>query len=66
MIWKKLSILGDYILGKMDLENFEVHFKGRYSKHFDPANDLDKIGVVNQTTQLATDTQAISDYLRNL
>jgi 4-hydroxy-3-methylbut-2-enyl diphosphate reductase len=27
---------------------------------------LDKIGVVNQTTQLATDTQAISDYLKQV
>ncbi len=27
---------------------------------------MQRIGVVNQTTQLATDTQAISDYLRSI
>ena len=48
------------------MKAFEQQFKGRYSKHFDPLTHLDKIGVVNQTTQLATDTQAISDYLRNI
>jgi 4-hydroxy-3-methylbut-2-enyl diphosphate reductase len=28
--------------------------------------DLQRIGVVNQTTQLATDTQAIADFLRSV
>lgn len=59
-------VLGNYMLGKINLEAFEQQFKGRYSKQFDPLTHLDKIGVVNQTTQLATDTQAISDYLRNI
>lgn len=59
-------VLGNYMLGKINLEAFEQQFKGRCSKQFDPLTHLDKIGVVNQTTQLATDTQAISDYLRNI
>lgn len=59
-------VLGNYMLGKINLEAFEQQFKGRYSKQFDPHTHLDKIGVVNQTTQLATDTQAISDYLKNI
>jgi 4-hydroxy-3-methylbut-2-enyl diphosphate reductase len=59
-------VLGKYILGEIDLASFEAYFKGRYSKNFDPTKHLDKIGVVNQTTQLATDTQAISDYLKNI
>ena len=58
--------LGDFILGKMSIEEFEKYFANRYSKGFDPLNDLNKIGVVNQTTQLATDTQAISDYIKNI
>ncbi|MBI1780814.1 MAG: 4-hydroxy-3-methylbut-2-enyl diphosphate reductase, partial [Sphingobacteriales bacterium] len=40
--------------------------KGRYSNGFDITKDLQRFGVVNQTTQLASDTQAISDYLRQL
>ena len=59
-------VLGNYILGIIDLAAFENQFKGRYSKNFDPIKHLDKIGVINQTTQLATDTQAISDYLKNI
>ena len=59
-------VLGDYILGKMSLDAFKKYFAGRYSIGFDPILDLLKIGVVNQTTQLATDTQAISDYLKQI
>ncbi len=61
---EEAKILGDFILGKINTEAFEAQFKGKYSKQFDPSKDLNKIGVVNQTTQLATDTQAISDYLK--
>jgi 4-hydroxy-3-methylbut-2-enyl diphosphate reductase len=63
---EETKILGDYILGKLSIEAFEQHFNKRYSEGFDPRKDLDKIGVVNQTTQLATDTQAISDYLKQV
>jgi 4-hydroxy-3-methylbut-2-enyl diphosphate reductase len=63
---EEAKVLGAFILGEINIEAFELKFKGRYSKHFDPIKDLDKIGVVNQTTQLATDTQAISDYLRSV
>ena len=59
-------VLGDYILGKMSVDAFKEFFAGRYSIGFDPILDLLKIGVVNQTTQLATDTQAISDYLKQI
>lgn len=59
-------LLGNYILGKMTLSDFEKYFSGRYSNGFDPSIHLTKIGVVNQTTQLATDTQAISDYLKKI
>ena len=60
------QLLGQYILGNMTNETFENHFSKRYSNGFNPTRDLTKIGVVNQTTQLATDTQAISDYLKNI
>ena len=56
--------LGKYITGEKDMGGFETEFKGRYSENFDPAKDLQRIGVVNQTTMLASDTQGIADYLK--
>ena len=59
-------ILGKIIKGELPISDFEKHFKNRYSAGFDPSIHFEKLGVINQTTQLATDTQAISDYLKNI
>ena len=61
---KETIQLAKYITGEKAAEEFYTEFKGRYSEDFDVTKDLQLIGVVNQTTQLATDTQAISDYLK--
>lgn len=58
--------LGKYISGEKSLNEFYDQFKGRYSENFDAAKDLQRIGVVNQTTMLASDTQAIADYLNQV
>ncbi len=58
--------LGEFIQGKKPLDQFESLFKGKYSPHFDPRKHLSKVGVVNQTTMLATETQAIADYFKKL
>jgi 4-hydroxy-3-methylbut-2-enyl diphosphate reductase len=58
--------LGNYILGSKPRSEFFKEFEGRYSDQFDPDKDLSKIGVVNQTTMLATETQAIADFFRNV
>jgi 4-hydroxy-3-methylbut-2-enyl diphosphate reductase len=58
--------LGKYITGEKNPATFYSEFEGRFSPGFDITTHLQRIGVVNQTTQLATDTQAISDYLRSL
>ena len=63
---EETKILGDYILGKIDLASFTQLFEKRVSPGFDPSKHLENIGVVNQTTQLASDTQAISDYLKEV
>jgi 4-hydroxy-3-methylbut-2-enyl diphosphate reductase len=56
--------LSKYITGEKPAEQFYDEFKGRYSEGFDVEKDLQRIGVVNQTTMLASDTQVISDYLK--
>lgn len=58
--------LSKYITGEKDPASFYESFKGQYSKGFDVGRDLQKIGVVNQTTMLASDTQAIADYLKDV
>ena len=58
--------LGEFLLGKYSSVEFYETFKGRYSKGFDIEKDLQKFGVVNQTTMLASDTQAIADYLKGI
>ena len=58
--------LARYITGEADVSGFYQEFAGRYSEGFDASRDLQRIGVINQTTQLATDTQAIADYLKQV
>jgi len=56
-------LLADFILDRRPLDEFKEVFKGRYSEGFNVVQDLTRIGVVNQTTLLASDTQEIADYL---
>ena len=56
--------LAFYIRKEKSAEEFYDEFEGQFSKGFNPETDLERIGVVNQTTMLATDTQEIVDYLR--
>lgn len=58
--------LAAYISGEKNAEDFYIEFKNQYSENFDVAKDLQRIGVVNQTTMLASDTQAIADYLKQV
>jgi 4-hydroxy-3-methylbut-2-en-1-yl diphosphate reductase len=58
--------LGRYITGEKEAVDFYIEFKNRHTPGFDVTRDLFKIGVVNQTTMLASDTQAIADYLRQI
>lgn len=55
-----------YITGERSPEQFFEEFAGQYSVGFDPTRDLQRIGVVNQTTMLASDTQGIADYLKRV
>ncbi|RYD74732.1 MAG: 4-hydroxy-3-methylbut-2-enyl diphosphate reductase, partial [Sphingobacteriales bacterium] len=59
-------VLGKFITGELPATDFYITFTGRYSEGFDAEKDFQKIGVVNQTTMLASDTQGIADYLKQV
>jgi len=61
---QEAKILCDIILGKKDENLFYSFFEGKYSIGFNVKKDLDRIGVVNQTTMLASETQEIADLFR--
>ena len=61
---EETQFLCDVIIGKRSSEEFLSFFKGKYSKEFNPEKDLQRLGVVNQTTMLATETQEIADMVK--
>jgi 4-hydroxy-3-methylbut-2-enyl diphosphate reductase len=63
---KQAVELGKYISGEKSPAQFYEEFKGQYSEDFSVTKDLERIGVVNQTTMLASDTQAIADHLKQV
>ncbi|MER0440064.1 4-hydroxy-3-methylbut-2-enyl diphosphate reductase [Emticicia sp. W12TSBA100-4] len=63
---KEAELLAKYIIRELPKEQFYTDFAGQYSEGFDPERDLERIGVVNQTTMLASDTQGIADYLKKI
>jgi len=56
--------LAQYISGRRPASEFYTAFEGKYSAGFDPEKDFDRVGVVNQTTMLAAETQAIADFIK--
>ncbi len=62
---EEAEVLAKIIIGDSPKEVFYNFFDGKYSHGFDVEKDLMSIGVVNQTTMLASETQAISDLLRD-
>jgi len=63
---EETKFLIEAILGEKSKEDFYSYFDGKYSEGFEPEKDLQKIGVVNQTTMLATETQEIAEQLKTV
>jgi 4-hydroxy-3-methylbut-2-enyl diphosphate reductase len=61
---KEAGIVASYIEGNIKKDELLSFFEGKYSHGFDPEQHLSRIGVVNQTTMLASETQEITDFLR--
>lgn len=62
---EEAKILAAFINNKENKEDFYKVFQEKYSDGFSVETDLVKVGVVNQTTMLATETQAIADFLKD-
>ena len=58
--------LADYILGNKTQQQFEIEFKGKYTHGFEVAKHFQKIGVINQTTMLATETEEIASFFKSV
>jgi len=63
---KEAELLARYIRKELSDEQFEIDFANKYSSGFIASKDLQKIGVVNQTTMLASETQEIAAYLKDI
>ncbi len=61
---KEAEVIGNYMLGTLDEHALMEKFVGKVSIGFNPSTDLERVGVVNQTTMLATETQEIADYFK--
>lgn len=60
------KLLTEYILGNKSIEQFKIDFKDRYSETLNIETDLQRVGVINQTTMLASETQEIADYFKTV
>jgi 4-hydroxy-3-methylbut-2-enyl diphosphate reductase len=63
---KEADLLAKYIRKELPIEQFKIDFENKYSQGFSAERDLQKIGVVNQTTMLATETQEIAAFLKDV
>jgi 4-hydroxy-3-methylbut-2-enyl diphosphate reductase len=60
------KLLAEYILGNKNKEQFVIDFKDKYSESLNIETDFERIGVINQTTMLASETQEIADFFKTL
>lgn len=58
--------LSNFIRGDRPKSEFFEKYWGKYSNGFDPDRHFQRIGVVNQTTMLATETAAIAEFLKQV
>ena len=61
---EETKILAKIILGEINKNEFYKIFEGKYSEDFDVEKDFTKVGVVNQTTMLASETQEIANCIK--
>lgn len=60
---EEAEVLVEFIKGTRPFHEFYEVFEGKFSPNFDVEKDLLKLGVVNQTTMLASETQEITELI---
>ncbi len=61
---EEAQILADILTGDRPKSDFEEHFGHKSTDGFDPHEDLEHFGVINQTTMLATETEEVMKILK--
>ncbi|MDP9457534.1 MAG: 4-hydroxy-3-methylbut-2-enyl diphosphate reductase [Actinomycetota bacterium] len=61
---KETGYVTDFILGRIDAAELTEKLSHGMSPGFDPDEDLQRVGVANQTTMLMTETMAVGEELR--
>ncbi len=61
---EEAQILADIMTGERPGSDFEKYFGHKSTDGFDPMKDMERFGVINQTTMLATETQEVMEILR--
>src|SRR5919202_3465646 len=61
---KETGHIVDFILGRIGAGELREHVGHGMSPGFDPEEDLERVGVANQTTMLMSETMAVGEELR--
>jgi 4-hydroxy-3-methylbut-2-en-1-yl diphosphate reductase len=61
---KETGYVTDFILGRMDADELREKLGHGMSPGFEPDEDLQRVGVANQTTMLMSETMAVGEELR--
>ncbi|MBF0253797.1 MAG: 4-hydroxy-3-methylbut-2-enyl diphosphate reductase [Candidatus Omnitrophica bacterium] len=60
---EEASMIGRFLEGEMNAEDFVRRYDGKASEGFDPRRDLDRVGIASQTTMFKSETLKIQDAL---
>lgn len=63
---KEAKALARFITGNGTQHEFEKEFAGCYTAGFSIKDHFQKVGVINQTTMLATETEEIANYFKDV
>lgn len=61
---EEAQILADILLEKRPISDFKKYFGHKSTPGFDPRTDMERFGVINQTTMLATETKQVMEILK--